>query len=269
MQPPTEQRTARPGFRPGPRWLLAGLLVLAAAGFYALGLYRYLSWDYLRGNRDFLLEQVREHLVLALLLFFLGYVAVTALSLPAATGMSLAAGALFGLWLGTGLVSLAATLGATLAFLLSRYLFRDWVTRHFGVRVEPLNRGVDRDGAYFLFTLRLVPIFPFFLVNLGMGLTRLPVRTFFWVSLLGMLPATFVYVNAGTRLATLNSPRDVLSPSVLVSLALLGLVPLGLRQLMRTLARFRRRQPGDADVRRPEKDGGADRALTPPPGTST
>jgi uncharacterized membrane protein YdjX (TVP38/TMEM64 family) len=253
VQPPTDQRTARPGFRPGPRWLLAGLVVLAAVGFYALGLHRYLCWDYLRNNRDFLLGQVREHLVLALLLFFLGYVAVTALSLPAATVMSLAAGALFGLWTGVGVVSLAATLGATLAFLLSRYLLRDWVTRHFGARLEPLNRGVDRDGAAYLFTLRLVPVFPFFLVNLGMGLTRLPVRTFFWVSLLGMLPATVVYVNAGTRLATLNSPRDVLSPSVLVSLALLGLVPLGLRQLVRHTPRLWRRQAGGApDLRRGE-----------------
>src|SRR5262249_37441880 len=153
-------------------------------------------------------------------------------SLPVATIVSLLGGALFGRWLGTAVVLLAATLGATLAFLSSRYLLRGFVERRFGGRVEALNRGLDREGAYYLFFLRLVPVFPFFLINLGMGLTRFSTWTFFWVSLLGMLPGTFIYVNAGTALATIQSPAGILSPTVLISFALLGLFPLLLRKLV-------------------------------------
>jgi uncharacterized membrane protein YdjX (TVP38/TMEM64 family) len=222
----------KPAGRRAGRWLLAAVLLAAVAGLYALGLHRYLSWEYLRTHLDELRAGVGEHLPVALLVFFLVYVAVTALSLPAAAVLTLAAGALFGRWLGTAVASLASSVGATLAFLLSRYLFRDWVQRRFGGRLEAINRGIERDGAYYLFTLRLVPAVPFFLVNLGMGLTRMPARTFLWVSLLGMLPGTFLYANAGTALATINSPRDVLSPTVLISLALLGLVPLVLRLLL-------------------------------------
>jgi uncharacterized membrane protein YdjX (TVP38/TMEM64 family) len=238
--PGTAQEKASPR-RPrlAARWLLAAVLVLAVVAFYTRGLHRYLSWDYLRTHLDILHAEVQQHLLLALLVFFLVYVGVTALSLPAAGVLSLVAGALFGRWLGTAVVSLAATTGATLAFLSSRYLLRDFVQHRFGDRLRPLNEGVERDGAYYLFSLRLVPLFPFFLVNLGMGLTRMRLRTFVWVSLLGMLPGTFLYVNAGTALAGIDSPRDVLSPAVLVSLALLGLAPLGLRQLVRWKVRFR------------------------------
>jgi uncharacterized membrane protein YdjX (TVP38/TMEM64 family) len=209
------------------------VLVLAVAGFYALGLHRYLTWDYLRSHLNLLQAQVQQHLLLALLLYFFVYVAVTALSLPAAAVLSLVAGALFGRWLGTGAVSLAATLGATLAFLSSRYVLRGWVRRHFGDRLAAINRGVERDGAYYLLTLRLVPGIPFFLINLGMGLTPMRPWTFAWVSLLGMLPGGFLYVNAGTALGHLDSPRAILSPGVLVSLALLGVVPLALRLFVR------------------------------------
>jgi uncharacterized membrane protein YdjX (TVP38/TMEM64 family) len=235
VTPAAEQRgpAPAPGPRSWPRWVLAGLLLLALAGFYALGLHRYLSWDYLRSHLDLLQGQVRQHLLPAVLLFFLAYVAVTALSLPAAAALSLLAGALFGRWLGIGVVSLAATAGATLAFLSSRYLLRDWVARRLGDRLAAVNRGVERDGAYYLLTLRLVPAVPFFLVNLGMGLTPLRLPTFAWVSMLGMLPGTFLYVNAGTELGRLASPRDVLSPGLLLSLALLGVVPLALRLFLR------------------------------------
>lgn len=222
--------------RPGPswkRWAVAGAVVLAIAGFYALDLHRYLSWVYLKGNVETLKGQVRQHLVLATVLFFLIYATVTALSLPVAAPLSLIAGALFERrWLGTTVVLLAATLGATLAFLTSRYLFRDLVQRRFGARLEPINRGVERDGAYYLFTLRLVPAFPFFLINLAMGLTRMRTWTFFWVSLVGMLPGTFLYVNAGTELSGIQEPKDALSPSVIASLALLGIAPLLLRKAL-------------------------------------
>jgi uncharacterized membrane protein YdjX (TVP38/TMEM64 family) len=225
----TEATAKRPS---GGRWTLAAGLILGVVAFYALGLNRYFSWEFVRAHLDALNAWVQEHALLALLASFLMYVAVTALSLPAAAILSLVVGALFGRWVGTGLVSVAATLGASLAFLSSRYLFRDWVRRRFGERLGALDRGLERDGAYYLFTLRLVPLFPFFLINLGMGLTRLPLRTFAWVSWLGMLPGTFLYVNAGAEIGSLESPADVLSPGILVSFALLGLVPLLLRKFL-------------------------------------
>ena len=129
-------------------------------------------------------------------------------------------------------MSLAATVGGTLAFLCTRYLFRDWVRQRFGDRLATVNRGVERDGACYLLALRLVPFVPFFLVNLGMGLTPMRVRTFLWASLLGMVPGTFLYVNAGTELGRLTSPLGILSPNVLLSLTLLGVVPLVLRRLV-------------------------------------
>src|SRR6516165_1185380 len=178
------------------RWLAALILLAACTGFYALGLHHYLSLDYLRTKLDIWQAQVRHNPAPVLVLFIVVYTAVTGLSLPVATPLSLVAGALFGRWLGTGVVSLASTLGATGAFLTSRYLLRDWVQRRFGARLERLNQGIDQDGAYYLFTLRLVPVFPFFLINLGMGLTRMGVWRYAWVSLLGMLPGTFLYVNA-------------------------------------------------------------------------
>ncbi len=221
------------------RWGLVALVVLAVVGFYALGLNRYFSWDGVRGHLDGWQIQVRENLLLALAVFFLIYVAVTALSLPAAAPLTMLAGALFGRWLGTGVVSLASTLGATLAFLSSRYVLRDWVQRRFGTRLAAVNQGVEKDGAYYLFTLRLVPVVPFFLINLGMGLTPMRVTTFAVVSWLGMLLGTFLYVNAGTELATLDSAADLLSWKVLGSLALLGVVPLVIRKFIQWQVRWR------------------------------
>jgi uncharacterized membrane protein YdjX (TVP38/TMEM64 family) len=213
--------------------LLVTAIVLAVVIFYWLGLYRYFDWTEIRDNIDTLREQARNHLLLALVVFFVVYVSVTALSLPVATVLSLTAGAIFDRWLGTVLVSLSSTSGATLAFLGSRYLFRDWVRQKFGSRLDGIDRGVDRDGAWYLFSLRLTPLVPFFLVNLGMGLTPIRVSTFAGVSWLGMLPATVVFVNAGTALSEIKSPRDVLSPTVLLSLALLGITPLLIRLLLR------------------------------------
>lgn len=214
------------------RWALAGLVAVAIALFYVLGLHHSFAWDHVRAHLDTWTSQVRDHLAVAVLVFFLTYVAVTALSLPVATWLSLLAGALFGRWLGTAVVSVASSLGATLAFLGSRYLLRDWVQARFGRRLGPINRGIERDGAWYLFALRLTPVVPFFLVNLGLGLTPLRARTFLLVSWLGMLPATFLYVNAGTALATVESPRDVISLPVIGSLILLGIVPLVLRKLL-------------------------------------
>jgi uncharacterized membrane protein YdjX (TVP38/TMEM64 family) len=231
--------TAPPRSSLRPRLLLVAGLALAVAAFYLFGLDRYLSWEYLRTHLDLLQHQVREHLLPALLLFFVVYTAVTALSLPAAAVLTLVAGALFGRWLGTGVVSLASTTGATLAFLTSRYVLRDFVQRRYAARLRGLNEGVEKDGAYYLFTLRLVPVFPFFLVNLGMGLTPIRLRTYVWVSWLGMLAGTFLYVNAGQELGRIDSSGDVFSPAVLVSFALLGIVPLVIRKLIQWRVRLR------------------------------
>jgi uncharacterized membrane protein YdjX (TVP38/TMEM64 family) len=214
------------------RWALAAGLVLSIVTFYALGLHQYFTWEFARGHLDEIQTWVHQHYLPALTASALLYVAVTGLSLPVATLLSLLIGALFGRWIGMGLVSISATAGATLAFLSSRYLFREWVQRRFAGRLDGLNRGVEKDGAYYLLTLRLVPLFPFFLINLGMGLTHMPVRTFSWVSLIGMLPGTFLYVNAGASIGSLESPADVASPGVLASFALLGVVPLLLRKVL-------------------------------------
>jgi uncharacterized membrane protein YdjX (TVP38/TMEM64 family) len=233
---------AAPGAPSWPRWAPAALIVVAIGGVYALGLHRHFAWDDLRRHVDQFQTQLPRNLPAALAVFFLAYTAVTALSLPAAAGLSLVAGALFGRWVGTLVVLLAATLGATLALLGSRYLLRDWVRRRFGDRLEAIDRGVERDGVWYLLALRLVPAVPFVLINLGMGLTRMKVRPFALASLVGMLPGTFLYVNAGTELGRISSPGEALAPRVLIALALLGIVPLALRLLIRWV---RRRARGD------------------------
>jgi uncharacterized membrane protein YdjX (TVP38/TMEM64 family) len=230
--PDGEATPATKASRSWSRWLLAAMLVLGVILFYATGLHERLSWNAVRGQLDDWLRLVDENLVLALLVYVSVYTAVTALSLPAASLLTLVGGALFGRWLGTAAVSFASTLGATLAFLSSRYLFRDLVQRRFTQKLESFDRGVETDGAYYLLVLRLVPLFPFFLVNLGMGLTSIRTWTYVWVSWLGMLPATFLYVNAGTELATIDSLKGIVSPSVLLSLALLGIVPLVIRKVI-------------------------------------
>lgn len=173
-------------------------------------------------------------------LFFVFYVLTTTLSLPGAAVLTLLGGALFGLWPGILLVSFASTLGATLAMLTSRYLLRDWVQRRFAGPMRTVNEGVCRDGAFYLFALRLMPLFPFFLVNLLAGVTRLSVRRYWWVSQAGMLPGAIVYLNAGHQLGQIASLRDILSPGVVFAFTLLGLLPLITRWLF---ARFSRTSP--------------------------
>lgn len=221
----------------GLRLALLLLIAAAVAAFFALDLQHELTWDNLKARRDDLQAQVAANPAAAVAIYCAVYVAITALSLPAATIVTLAGGALFGRWLGTLLVSCSSTLGATLAFLLTRYLFGGWVQRRWADRLEPINRGIEKDGAYYLFTLRLVPLFPFFVVNAAMGLTRMRVGTYWWVSQLGMLPVTFIYVNAGSELAQVVSPKDIVSPGLLLSLVLLGVGPLLLRKGLQWLGR--------------------------------
>ncbi|MCB1598690.1 MAG: FAD-dependent oxidoreductase [Xanthomonadales bacterium] len=221
------------------RWLLLALVAIALVAFFALDLGRFFSLEALRAHREGLLTQIGAHPLLSAGIFFLVYVAVTALSLPAAALLTIAGGALFGFGLGTLLVSFASTLGATLAMLLARYLLRDSVQAKFGSRLKAIDDGLEREGAFYLFALRLVPVFPFFLVNLTLGLTRLPARTFFWVSQLGMLPATAVYVYAGTEIGQLTSLKGLISPGLLGAFILLGLLPLITKKIL-DLLRARR-----------------------------
>jgi uncharacterized membrane protein YdjX (TVP38/TMEM64 family) len=154
------------------------------------------------------------------------YILVTSLSLPGAAIMTLAAGALFGLVVGTIVVSFASTIGATLACFVSRFILRDWIQSKFGDKLRTINEGVEKEGSFYLFTLRLIPIFPFWLINLVMGLTKMPLKTFYWVSQLGMFAGTIVYVNAGKELGKIESLSGILSPMLILSFVLLGLFPL-------------------------------------------
>lgn len=211
--------------------LLLLLLAAAAIGaFLVFDLGRYLSLEALKAQQEGLRAYAELHPLQSAAVFFGIYVAATALSIPGAAILTLGAGAVFGLWRGLLIVSFASSVGATLAFLAARFLLRDMVTRRFGERLKAIDQGVRRDGAFYLFTLRLVPLFPFFLINLLMGLTTLPARTFYWVSQLGMLAGTAVYVNAGTQLAQISSLRGILSPGLLLSFVLLGLFPLAAKK---------------------------------------
>ena len=197
---------------------------------YDLG--QYLSLQSLK-NQQAAIEAFRtSNPLLSITGYFVVYVIVTALSFPGAALLTLAGGAVFGLLWGTVIVSFASTIGATLAFLMSRFLLRDWVAGRFGQRLAAIDEGVRREGGFYLFTLRLVPAFPFFLVNLLLGLTAMKTRTYFWVSQIGMLAGTVVYVNAGTQLAKLDSLSGILSPSLLGSFVLLGIFPLIARKLV-------------------------------------
>ncbi|HEX9954382.1 MAG TPA: FAD-dependent oxidoreductase [Allosphingosinicella sp.] len=211
---------------PAGKILLLALLLGAIAAFFFFDLGRFLTLGELKARQADLAAYVEAYPLKAIAAFFLLYVAVTALSLPGAAILTLAAGAIFGLWQGTIVASAAATVGASFAFLSSRYLLRDWVKARFGARVAAVDRGVAQDGAFYLLTLRLIPIFPFFLINLAMGLTAMRLIPYALVSQIGMLPGTFVYVNAGTQLARVESTGDIFSPALLGSFLLLGLFPL-------------------------------------------
>ena len=211
---------------------VAALIVL----FFYFHLGRYLSLESLKANRNALLQFYAAHKS-AMVVGFIGvYVVQTALSLPGATILSLAAGAVFGNIRGTIFVNIGATLGATIAFLLARYLLRDLIQKRFGSRLDGINTELEAAGFNYLLFLRLVPIFPFFLINLGAGMTRIPLRAFFWGTMLGIIPGSFVYCNAGASLASINRVGEIASPRVLGSFALLGLfalVPVFYKKLRR------------------------------------
>jgi dihydrolipoamide dehydrogenase len=208
------------------RLLVLVVIVAAVAAFLSLGWHRYLSFENLKAQQAAIDAFYQSHPLRTALSFFAAYVAVTGLSLPGATILTLAGGAVFGLGWGLLIVSFASSIGATLAFLASRFLLRDWVQGRFGQQLRTINDGVAREGALYLFTLRLIPVVPFFVINLAMGLTPMRAWTFYWVSQAGMLAGTVVYVNAGTQLGQLQSLSGILSPGLVGAFVLLGLFPL-------------------------------------------
>lgn len=219
------------------RLAIIAVFAVAIAAFFVFDLTQYLSLEALREQRDALLAFTEQNLMLVVAVYMAVYIVMAALSVPGAAVLTLAGGALFGLLVGTVAVSFASTIGATLVFLAARFLFRDWIQKRFSKRLARINRGVEKDGPFYLLALRLVPVFPFWVINLIMALTPIRTWTFFWVSQLGMLPATLVYVNAGTQLAQIDRMGDILSLELIGAFALLGLLPLILRWLLRFLQR--------------------------------
>ena len=202
------------------------VFLLAIGLFFAFGGPRYLSFEYFSERRDWLKATYAHNPLTFVTIYFLAYVVVAGLSLPGALVLTIFAGGIFGLGFGTLVVSFASAVGATLAFLSSRYIFREIIERKFHSTVKTFLAKFEEDGVSYILFLRLVPVFPFFIVNLVCGLTRVPVFTFYWASQLGMLPATVLYINAGREVGSLSRASDILSPSLLFSLVLLGVFPL-------------------------------------------
>ena len=206
--------------------LILGLILLTTIIFLGVNFGQYLTLENAKAQQQALNSFIDQNFVFAAATYFFAYIAITAFSIPGAAVVTLLGAALFGFWTSLLLVSFASTMGATLAFLSSRYLLRDWVQNKFGNKLNAINQGVEKDGAFYLFSLRLIPVFPFFLINLLMGLTPMSVGRFYLTSQIGMLPGTAVYLNAGTQLATIESLSGIVSPAVLASFALLGLFPI-------------------------------------------
>ncbi len=224
------------------RLLIVGAIIGAVVLFQTLGLGQYLTLDYLKGSQDKFSQLYSENRLGVIGFYLAVYIGVAALSLPGAAVMTLAGGFMFGFWVGLVLVSFASTIGATLACFVARFLLRDWVQNKFGSKLAPINRGVEREGAFYLFSLRLVPIFPFFVINLAMGLTKMNLLTFYWVSQVGMLPGTMVYVNAGKELGKIESLSGILSPGLVLSFVILGLFPITAKKLLNFYTRTSGRQ---------------------------
>ncbi|MBL4821635.1 MAG: FAD-dependent oxidoreductase [Gammaproteobacteria bacterium] len=221
------------------RLIILALIVASVVAYFIFDLDRFLTLEYIQGRLGAIENYKNENFATVALLYFFGYIIATSLSVPGAVWLTLLGGAVFGLFWGTLLVSFASSIGATLAFLVSRILLKDWVQGKFGDYMAPINRGIEKDGNFYLFSLRMVPIFPFFMVNLLMGLTPISVKSYYLVSQLGMFVATVVFVNAGSELAQINSLSGLVSGSLLFSFALLGIVPLAAKFLIDSIQRNR------------------------------
>ncbi len=212
--------------------LIFGIILVATIIFLVMNFSQLLTLENAKAQQQALTNYIQNNFLTSAITYFFVYVAITAFSIPGAAVVTLLGAALFGFWNSLLLVSFASSLGATLAFLSSRFLLRDWVQSKFGSKLQTINRGVEKDGSFYLFSLRLIPVFPFFLINLLMGLTPIKASRFYLVSQIGMLPGTAVYLNAGTQLATIDSLSGIVSPGVLISFALLGLFPLIAKWIM-------------------------------------
>lgn len=210
--------------------VLAVLALIAVFKIFELD--RYLSLSYIKASQESLAALYARHLVLVIGTYMIIYILVTALSLPGAAVLTLAGGGLLGFVVGTIVVSFASTIGATMACFVSRFLLRDWVQNKFGDKLQTINRGIENEGAFYLFTMRLIPAFPFFVINLVMGLTKMSLVTFYWVSQVGMFAGTMAYVNAGKELAKIDSLSGILSPSLIISFIILGIFPITVKKLM-------------------------------------
>jgi pyruvate/2-oxoglutarate dehydrogenase complex dihydrolipoamide dehydrogenase (E3) component/uncharacterized membrane protein YdjX (TVP38/TMEM64 family) len=208
------------------RIILVAIIVALIASFFVLDLNQYLTLESLKSNQQDLAQYIEANWLIAFIGYLVIYAAATALSVPGAAILTLGAGALFGFGWGLLLASFASSIGATLAFLASRFLLRDWVKNTFSKKLESIDKGVEKDGAFYLLSLRLVPIFPFFIINLVMGVTSIKTWTYYWVSQLGMLIGTAVYVNAGTQLVEVNQLSDIISTDLILSFVLLGIFPI-------------------------------------------
>ncbi|HYM37153.1 MAG TPA: TVP38/TMEM64 family protein [Nitrospiraceae bacterium] len=221
MQIPVAQPASNRG-----RIVVALLLAATVSAFFYFDLGRYLSLNALKANRDALLAFTEANYTASVVIFIVSYCLFVASSLPGAVFFTLAGGFLFGSVIGTLYVNLGATSGAVLAFLAGRYLLRDWVEAKFGSRLEPFQEGFAKNGFHYLMTLRLIPIFPFFIVNLLCGLTRVSLGTYVLATAIGIIPASFIYAYAGRQLGTINSLKEIASPNVLMAFTLLGLLAL-------------------------------------------
>ncbi len=210
--------------------IIALVIIGLLAAFKIFNLGDYLSLSYIKESQQNFQELYSQNSVLVIAVYMLIYIIVTALSLPGAAIMTLAGGATFGFITGLIAVSFASTIGATLACIFSRFILRDWVQGKIGDKLKIVNEGVEKEGAFYLFTLRIIPAFPFWLINLGMGLTKIPLKTFYWVSQVGMLAGTAVFINAGKELGKIDSLSGILSPGLILSFVLLGLFPIAAKK---------------------------------------
>ena len=225
------------------RMAILAFLAIFIVCFFYFDLGRYFTLEYFKSQQQALQDYYAANPALTISIYMGVYIAVAALSLPGAAILTLAAGALFGNLAGLIMVSFASSIGATLAFLVSRFLLRDYIQNKFGDKLKAINAGVEKEGAFYLFTLRLVPVFPFFVINLAMGLTPIKTLAFYLVSQVGMLPGTFVYVNAGTQIGRLESLQGILSPELLFSFALLGIFPLAAKKTINVITARRAGKP--------------------------
>ena len=207
---------------------IIGLIVV----FKVFNFGEYLTLSYIKDSQEKLMILYNEHPAAVIASYMIIYILTTSLSLPGAVVLTIAGGALFGLLVGTLVVSFASTIGATLACFVSRFLLRDWIQDKFADRIQKVNEGIEKEGAFYLFTMRLIPVFPFWMINILMGLTKIPLIKFYWISQVGMLPGTVVYINAGKEIAKIESLKGILSPSLLISFALIGIFPISVKKLI-------------------------------------